>query len=84
MSDTDDDQLVEACPGCDSATIRRRTSGAYGEAERYRCCDCGHTFGEPVERASRQPGGNYMSVTKALIERDPDEPFPIQEAEDAE
>ena len=67
------DQRVDACPGCGASNIYCRTGPRYGEAERWACYECGHTFAEPVQRPPRKRGGNYASVGTALREADPDD-----------
>lgn len=48
------DDLVDACPECDSTTVNARTTKP--KSERWKCYDCGHTYAESHQRPPKPPG----------------------------
>lgn len=58
-TETATDRLVEACRECDGTTNLYEREWKEGGVrvdpdERYRCGECGATFGEPIERPARR------------------------------
>lgn len=70
---TGEENLVEACPECDSPKLYERTASRYSEHERFLCLGCRHTFAEPTLRSPKPPGGNISSAGQALIDADPED-----------
>jgi uncharacterized Zn finger protein (UPF0148 family) len=70
--------LVRACPACDSPDVRVRPGGYNSgpgrlDGRRWRCKDCGATFDEPVERASKRSHAGLSGTARDLAEADPDD-----------
>jgi len=67
--------VVEACPECESARLRRRTpdhpASPAHQTHRWNCVDCGLSFDDPVERPRRQPGAR-SGLARELVDADPD------------
>jgi ribosomal protein L37AE/L43A len=65
------EEMVAACPNCDSARIGRRTKTSI--RRRWRCRDCEARFDEAVERPSRGSNVSTHGPARALEQADPDD-----------
>lgn len=68
LADQRDDDMVKACPECDSASLNQAAG------DRYRCCTCGHKFAEATERDRKNEteAGN-KGRAKDLADANPEE-----------
>lgn len=74
--DRDEEETIEVCPECDSASIHiltPRRSDVGPDRPRYRCKDCNHHFTHPVRRPRRQHGRGLSGHAGTLKDADPDD-----------
>ncbi|MUV59952.1 hypothetical protein [Halobacterium sp. CBA1126] len=80
MADPSDEDLIEACPECDTAAVRARhpekpSSRRNGSDARYRCSHCQARFDEPnfrPRKGNTGPGAG-SALTAKLAKLDPED-----------
>lgn len=75
MTDGDED-LVKACPECDSTRLLRRSGGGFHGRKPvapYYCNSCFMPVEEPVERERHRARGKESGLAGELLDADPDD-----------